>query len=343
MAFKGSGPGATGSGVRPLEQRLAENAARQARRAGAVAPVVEEEKEPPTAAEIAAEMAKLQGLEREEAERKARNDAYARLNTVLADYGLGTLGASVQSWLIEGLSEAEIVQRMRETTEYKTRFPAIEARKKAGLAPISEGEYVAYERNARQLMRAAGLPQGFYDGQEDFTKFLTNDLSLAELGDRVTLAANAAFNMPKEARDALTQWGMGPGDLTAFWLDPDKAQPLLERKYNASLLAGASTRAQYASLTEDTANQLVGWGTTEQEAEQGFGALADSKELFQTLDSTEDVIGQDEQVGAAFGGNSAARRRIEQRRAKRTASFQAGGGFASSQSGLAGLGDSADL
>jgi hypothetical protein len=193
------------------------------------------------------------------------------------------------------------------------------------------------------MMRAAGLPQGFYDGQDDFTKFLTNDLSLAELGDRVTLAANAAFNMPREARDALTQWGMGAGDLTAFWLDPDKAQPLLERKYNASLLAGASTRAQFGSLTEDTANQLVGWGTTEEQAEQGFGALVDSKELFQTLDRTEDVIGQDAQLGAAFGGSSAARRRIENRRAKREATFSGGGGFASTQGGLSGLGDSSDL
>lgn len=273
----------------------------------------------------------------------AQRDAYSRLNAVLADYGLGTLGQSVQSWLVEGLSEAEIVQRMRDTSEYKTRFPAIAARKAAGMSPISEGEYVAYEKSARQMMRAAGLPEGFYDGNDDFTKFLGNDLSLAELGDRVTLAANAAFKMPKEARDKLTEWGMGPGDITAFWLDPDKAQPLLERKYNASLLAGASTRAGYASINEQTANQLDQWGTTEDQAEQGFGALADSKELFQSLDRTEDVIGQDEQLAGVFGGDAMAARRREQRRRKRESTFSGGGGFTSTQAGLAGLGDSSDL
>lgn len=337
MAFKGSGPTATGSGIRSMEQRLQELAARRAAAAGATtAPTVT----PPTAEEIAAEMAKIQDLQRQEDE---RNDAYARLNTVLADYGLGTLGQAVQSWLVEGLSEAEIVQRMRETQEYKTRFPAIAARKAAGMSPISEGEYVAYEKSARQMMRAAGLPEGFYDSQDDFTKFLGNDLSLAELGDRVTLAANAAFKMPKEARDKLTEWGLGPGDITAFWLDPDKAQPLLERKYNASLLAGASTRAGYASLNEQTANQLDQWGTTEDQAEQGFGALADSKELFQSLNRTEDAIGQDEQLAGVFGGDAMAARRREQRRRKRESTFAQGGGFASTQAGLAGLGDSSDL
>jgi hypothetical protein len=284
-------------------------------------------------------LAERDAKEREEREAKARRDAYARLQAVLDDYGLGSLSAAVQRWLIEGLSEAEIVQRMRDTPEFKTRFPAIEERKKKGLAPISPGEYVAYERQARQMMRAAGIPEGFYDSNDDFMKFLANDLSLAELGDRVTLAANAAFRMPAEARDALTQWGMGPGDLTAFWLDPDKAQPLLERKYAAAQLAGASTRSRWGSLDETRANQLVGFGVTEDQAEQGFGALYDAKELFGSLDRTEDVLDTDVQIGAVFGGDSAAKQRIDRRRRKRQAAFEGGGGFVSGQGGIGGLGD----
>jgi hypothetical protein len=277
--------------------------------------------------------------ERRQAEERAQRDSYARLQRVLDEYGLGSLGATVQRWLVEGLSEAEIVQRMRETNEFRTRFPAIEQRRQAGLAPLSPGEYVAYERNAAQLLRAAGLPQGFYDSSEDFTRFLVNDMSLAELGDRVTLAANAAFRMPQEDRDALVEWGLGPGDLTAFWLDPDKAQPLLERKYAAAQLAGTARRAAFGSLTEETATNLATLGVTQQQAEQGFGQLAESRELFTGLDRTEDTIDQGTQLGAMFEGNAAARRRIEQRRRKRQAAFEGGGGFASGQTGLAGLGD----
>lgn len=299
------------------------------------------EEEPPIdlEAEKAKWLAERDEADKRETDDRARRDAYARLNTVLTDYGLGTLGATVQAWLIEGLSEAEIVQRMRETPEFKTRFPAIEERKRKGLAPISPGEYVAYERQARQMMRAAGIPEGFYDSNDDFKNFLTNDLSLAELGDRVTLAANAAFKMPKEARDALTRWGMGPGDLTAFWLDPDKAQPLLERKYAAAQLAGSATRTQFGELDETQAGRLAGLGVTEQQAEQGFGALYDARELFNPLERGEEVVGQDEQLGAAFEGNSNARRRIEQQRRRRQARFESGGGFAAGQGGIAGLGD----
>lgn len=270
---------------------------------------------------------------------RANRDAYARLQAVLDEYGLGSLAATVQQWLVQGLSESEIVQQMRDTNEFKTRFPAIEERRKKGLAAISPGEYVAYERQARQMMRAAGIPEGFYDGNDDFQTFLVNDLSLAELGGRVTLAANAAFKMPKEDLDALAQWGMGPGELTAFWLNPDKAQPLLERKYAAAQLAGVSTRTGWGSLNEQRATDLATMGVTAAQAEQGFGALAGSRELFQSLDRTEDTIGEDEQLAATFGGNSDVQRRFEQRRRKRQATFESGGSFASGQGGIAGLGD----
>jgi len=277
--------------------------------------------------------------QKEEDEAKQRRDSYARLNSTLSDYGLGSLGTLVQQWLIEGLSEAEIVQRMRDTDQFKTRFPGIGERTKKGMSPISPGEYVAYERNARQMFRAAGLPEGFYDTNEDFTKFISNDLSIAELGDRVTLAANAAFKMPKEDRDALTKWGMGAGDLTAFWLNPDTAQPLLERKYAAAQLAGASKRSQYGDLTEQTASDLVQVGVTAAEATQGFGNLVQSKELFGALDTGEDGIDQSAQLDATFRGNAAAQRRIENRSRRRTAQFQAGGSFAANQGGISGLGD----
>lgn len=269
----------------------------------------------------------------------ASRDAYAMLQSVLATYGLESLGPTVQQWLVQGLSEAEILQRMRETPQFKTRFPAIEARQKAGLAPLSPGEYVAYEQQARQMMRAAGLPSGFYDGNDDFTRFLTNDLSLSELSDRVTLATSAAFQMPQADRDALTEFGMGPGDITAFWLDPDKAQPLLERKYAAAQLAGASFQSGYGKLNETEATGLAQQGIGREQGLAGFSELTGQRELFGALDSGEDAIGRQDQLDAAFGGNATQRRRIEQRARRRAAQFQGGGGFAASQEGLVGLGD----
>ena len=259
---------------------------------------------------------------------------------MLTGYGLESMAPQVQQWLVQGLSEAEMIQQIRGSQQYAAdRFPAIAAREKAGLAPLSPAEYVGYERNARQLMRAAGLPEGFYDGNDDFTTFLVNDLSISELGDRVTMAANVAFRMPKADRDALTEFGMGPGDITAFWLDPDKAQPLLERKYAAAQLAGASFQSGFGKLNEAEATGLVQQGISREQGLAGFSELSNQRELFTALDGGEDSIGRQDQMDAAFGGNATQRRRIEQRARRRQATFQQGGGFAASQGGLVGLGD----
>lgn len=272
-------------------------------------------------------------------ESPAQRDAFARLNSVLSQYGLGSLTPQVQRWLVEGRSEAEIPQLLRDTTEFKQRFPAIVQREQRGMSPISPEEYVRYEQGVHQMMRQAGLPQGFYDSPDDFTAFIAGDVSLAELGERVTLAANAAFRMPAEERAALEAWGVGPGELTAFWLDPDRAQPLLERRYAAAQLAGTSQRTGYGQLGLEQAERLAIQGVTAQQAEQGFSTLADSQELFGALNRGEDTIGRDDQLDAAFSGNSAARRRVERRRRQRQGEFQAGGSFASTQEGLVGLGD----
>lgn len=266
-------------------------------------------------------------------------DAIARLNQVLDQYGLTSLSGQVERWLVEGISESEVPQRMRETQEFKTRFPGIEARQKAGFTPPSVEDYLQFEQRASEMMRQAGLPAGFYDSTDDFSRFISNGVSLAELGDRITLAANAAFRAPKETLDALAAWGVGPGELTAYWLDPDKAAPLLEKRQAAAELAGTAQRTRYGTLNEDDATRLAGLGVTGKQAETGFQQLNDGKELFASLDSTEDRIGQQEQLGAVFEGNSAARRRIEQRAKKRAATFAGSGGFASSQQGLVGLGD----
>ena len=269
---------------------------------------------------------------------QANRDSYARLKAVLDDFGLGSLGGSIQQWLVEGLSEAEISQRLRDTPEYQRRFPALEERRSRGLAPLSPAEYVAYEKQARQLFRAAGLPQGFYDSNEDFTKFLSGDVSLAELGDRVGLASSAAFNADSSVLSALASFGVTGGDLTAFFLDPDAAQPLLERKYNAARISATGNRAGFGYLTEQESTSLLQMGVTEGQAQQGLGELAQSKELFTALDGGEDTIGRDEQLDATFRGNANARRRIQNRTARRRAVFEQGGGFAAGQGGISGLG-----
>lgn len=268
----------------------------------------------------------------------ANRDALAQIKQVLQQYGLESLSDFAWQEIVAGRSGNEVLQDIRQTPQFQQRFPAIAARQKVGLPPLSPGDYVAYENTATQYMRNAGLPTGFYDSPEDFTKFLSGDVSLKELGERITLARDAA-NGPSEARDALVnKFGLSIGDLTAFFLDPDRAEPLLQRNYNAAQIAGAGTRTGYG----DTAAQdlrLADLGVTAAQAQQGFSHLGQESELFHGLPGqNEQDISTDQQLGAEFMGDAAAQKTIEQRARSRVATFGGGGGFNTSREGVGGLG-----
>jgi hypothetical protein len=156
------------------------------------------------------------------------------------------------------------------------------------------------------------------------------------------MAKQATFSIPTEVRARLeSEFGLTPGSgaLTAYFLDDRKALPLLQRDFQAGQIGGAADRVGYQGVSNDTARSLADLGVSEQQAQQGFGDLAQKAELFQALPGQgEDVIDQQTQIGAMFGGNANAQKRIENRQRKRVAEYQGGGDFASTQQGLVGLG-----
>lgn len=279
--------------------------------------------------------------ERREADDRGRqNDARARIGSVLAEYGLESLADFVWDQILAGKSDAEVLQDLRNTSQFKQRFPAIDQRRAKGLNAISPGEYVAYERQARQLMRAAGLPEGFYDGNDDFTRYIAGDMSLAELQDRIVLGRKATFEVDPQVRETLQRdYGIGEGDLIAWFLDDKVAQPLLEKRFTAGTIGAAASRSGFGVTSRAENEGLVEIGVTADQAQEGFSNLAGLRELTSALPGQrEDAISRDEQIGAAFRGDAKSRDTIENRRSKRQATFRGGGGFAADRDGLAGLG-----
>ena len=277
----------------------------------------------------------------------ADKNALAMLKSVLADYGFSEAEVnSLAGWawgmITSGAGQAEVLLALRQRPEFKAKFPEIEARQKAGLAPVSPGEIVEYRRRARQMFQQFGLPSGFYDQDRDFSDFLMKDLSLSELQERVEQGWLRAAQAPAEVRAELKRFfGVDEGGLAAFFLDEDKAMPLLMRQFQTARIGGASKRSGYGDLTLTEADELAGYGVDDQQAEAGFGALAESKELFGELvgqERTEEGVSRGEQLGAAFRGDSNARRKIAQQARRRTAVFEAGGGFSASREGFGGLG-----
>jgi hypothetical protein len=262
-------------------------------------------------------------------------NALTDLKSVLNTYGLGDMADWAWGEIVAGKSEQQVLLDLMKTPQFKARFPAIDARAKAGLPPISPGDYVNYENQATQMMRAAGLPSGFWDSPADFTHLLSSDVSISELSQRLNLASQAAYQVPADVRASLARdYGVGPGQLAAFFLDDKTALPLIQRDFTAAQIGGAAYRTGYGSTkTED--ERLTDLGVNPGQAQQGFNQLTLQRQLFSSLPGENTTgISRDDQLGATFAGDAAAQQKVVRRAQERVAVFSQGGGFTQSQDGF---------
>lgn len=270
-----------------------------------------------------------------------QESAYTIIDNILAEYDLQGLGSFVNRMVFEEnvVDTNIIIGEIRQQDAYKKRFAGNIARRSAGLNVMSEGEYIAMENAYRQLMRQSGLPVGFYDANDDFTNLIANDVSIAELSERVNQGYEAVMNAdPVVVEEMRRLYNIGTGELAAYFLDPDKATPTLLQQARSAEIAGQAVLQAEMQLTEDQARQLAQAGVTAEQARSGFGAIAQAEELFAPLPGqTGEAITQEEQVAGVFGTSAAAQQRIRRRTRERQAVFEAGGGFAAQGSQVTGL------
>ncbi len=269
---------------------------------------------------------------------QADSSARIILAAALGQYGLAALGDwAWQKWQA-GESVDQIMLELRDTTEYKTRFPAMETLSKSGHA-ITEAQYINYEQSAMSIFKAAGLPTGFYDQPSDFAGFLTNNVALPELQTRIQMYQEAVFNEPQEVRDILMAQGVTPGDMTAYFIDPDKALPIIQLGYGMARAGGYSQHAGFGDLTGEQSVLVARQNLNSQQLAQGFGTLTAASQLYTGLiGSGEWDISKDTALSAAFESNAQDQAIIEQRKQQRLAAFAGGGGVTTTQTGAVGAG-----
>ena len=268
-------------------------------------------------------------------ESQRQQNAIATMKALLTDYGLTALYDRVVGFIKDGYDADAVSVLIRTTPEYKQRFPAMEALGKKGRA-ISEAEYIDYERTASTLERRYGLPDGMLMG--NVTDLLTNEVSASELNDRVLLASAAAIQAPDDVKNTfMDYYGISDGGLTAYFLDPEKATPLLEKQYATSLI-GVEAARQGIGMDVYGSENLQALGVTQEQARQGFGQVARGMSLTQ---GRGDVVNQQQLISGTFAQDEQSLKAIERASKARTGQFQQGGGYAASTGGVAGLGSAA--
>jgi hypothetical protein len=205
-----------------------------------------------------------------------QQSAYAYMAQLLNQYGLGSLTGALQNLINGGtLDEASITLALQETPEWKTRFAGNEQLRAAGLPVLSVGEYLATERQYAQIMKNYGLPEGFYDDPSDFAGFMGKSVSANELNQRMTAWSDLAHRQDPAIKEQLRGMGIADGDLTAYMMDPTRAMPLIQQKYQQALV-GAAARRNGLNSNNDRTQHLVELGITEQQAIQGYGLIAEN-------------------------------------------------------------------
>ena len=209
---------------------------------------------------------------------KERQSAYDLLYAQFKQYGLESLVEGIKGLIQENVSPSEFAIRLQDTDAYKKRFAANQDRIKAGLRALTPAEYIGLEDQYQNIMRNYGLPASYYTKdamgtQAGFNKFIANDVSAAELEDRIATAQKRVLNADVHVTNALRQFypDITNSDILAYTLDPTNALENIKRKVTAAEIGGAALSAGLLGKTpEEIAKNLPGFGQRAKEL-VGFG------------------------------------------------------------------------
>ncbi len=216
----------------------------------------------------------------------AQQDVMSIVLDRLNRYNLGSLAPLIKKLAIEGATEATIMLRLQDEPIYQERFRANQDRIKKGISVLTPSEYLNLEDSYRQVLRAYGLNQ--FDNDQYVTQFISNDVSPAELSNRVVTAVQRVRNADPAVSNMLKNYyGIGQNDLVAYVLDPNQQFQKIERQIAASEIGVAAGRQGF-NIGVPVAEQLAAQGITQAEAQRGYATIAD---ILPTAEKLSDIYG----------------------------------------------------
>jgi len=271
--------------------------------------------------------------------------ASGMMSEYLDFFGLGPdsdtdLSSFVTSMVQQGMPVPAILSQLRMTPEYGVRFPAQQARRAKGLAPLSESEYINLETGYRQLASQSGIDPDFVDAN-DITRLLSNDVSLNEWQSRISLAEEAANSADPETIATIKEmYQFEDGDITALYLESDKIKDIVDARRKLTG-AGLATRADAILGTTTARNVKADLGSLLQRANVQERELASALTPIAGLSTqllNEDVMSGGTLTRGAFNLDPASAAALERRRQSRLTPLSGSSGTLSSQGGATGLG-----
>ena len=276
-----------------------------------------------SAADILTKQYAEQQAAREKEQQMQRESIVNIMSDRLTRYNLTGLIPTIKRLAQEGATESTITLALQETEDYKRRFKANEERIKKGLQVLTPAEYLNLEDGYRQTLRAYGLNQ--FDTDDYVSQFIANDMSAAELSNRVVTAVQRVRNAdPAVAATLRDYYGISDNDLVAYVLDPSQQFQKIERQVAASEI-GTAARRQGIQAGVGVAEQLAAQGITQAEAQRGYATIANvlpgAEKLSQLYGSTLEGYGLAEAEQEVFNSLASAQRRRQRLTEREIAEF----------------------
>ena len=185
-----------------------------------------------------------------EAKRLAGKSAYDILYAQFDANGLGSLVADVESFIKDGLSEAEFTIKLRNTPAYQTRFAANKRRIANGFAAIDEATYLGLEDKFQSIMQNYGMPEKYYARanklgvQQYFEDAISNNVDPITFEERI-IEGKKVIDANKTTLDAIKRFypSLNDGDFLAYVLDSKNAISDIQRKVTSAEIGGAQLGA----------------------------------------------------------------------------------------------------
>lgn len=266
------------------------------------------------------------------------------IDAQLAQYGLSGLTDALWTNYTNGLVDMgnleAAVYALRNEKVYKERFKANESRTNPNrpggpLPELLPSEYIDLENKYKEVIRANGLPAGFYDSIDDTQKLIEGVVSPAEFQRRIAQGYNAVANAdPEVLRQFKELYGVSQGQLAAYFIDPARGETLIKQQADAAKIAASASTLANLQLTKSFAEDLARSGVADISAET-FTKVGKLGELTTAM-AGETALSAEQIVGSQAGTNTQAALELERRRRSRVGEFAGGGGFARSQGESAG-------
>jgi len=260
----------------------------------------------------------------------ALGSAQALINNFFQQIGLGDLGNQAWQQYLSGQPVEEIILNARNTPQYQARFPAMKQLQQNGQA-ISEGQYINAEQTYQSLFNQYGIPAGTgYYGHDYLGKLIAGNIAPTEVNQRLQ-DVQADINNDYYSQ-AAKNYGIGNGDLVAYYLDPTANSNLLQQKAQQVQAGGEALAAHYNNLSAEDAQYLAQFNLSQAQLQKGFGTLATTPLGALPGESGQNVV--DNQTALdAVAGQGYAQQRIDQRRQELANATQGSSQFTNEKTG----------